>query len=78
MNIDIDIIIQNLKDMLINRGDNIDEFEEHEVEIEREEFFSDNSAINFHTSDTAIIFALTKTLRSNIIDDLKKKIRHLS
>ena len=77
MNIDIDIIIQNLKDMLINRGDNIDEFEEHEVEIEREEFFSDNSAINFHTSDTAIIFALTKTLRSNIIDDLKKNSSYI-
>jgi DNA-directed RNA polymerase subunit H (RpoH/RPB5) len=77
MNINIDVIIQNLKDMLINRGDNIDEFEEHEVEIERDDFISDNSAINFHTSDTAIIFALTKTLRSNIIDDLKKNSSYI-
>lgn len=73
----IDIIIENLKDMLINRGDNIDEFEEHEVEIERDDFFSDNNAINFHTSNTAIIFALTKTLRSNIIDDLKKNSSYI-
>ena len=26
---EIDIVIQNLKDMLINRGDNIDEFEDN-------------------------------------------------
>lgn len=77
MNIDIDIIIQNLKDMLISRGDNIDEFEEHEVEIEREDFFNDSNHINFHTSDTAIIFALTKTLRSTIIDDLKKNSSYI-
>ena len=68
----IDYVIQNLKDLLIARGDNIDEFEEHEVEIERDDFISDNSAINFHTSNTAIIFALTKNLRSTIIDELKK------
>ncbi len=74
---EIDIIIQNLKDMLINRGDNIDEFEEHEVEIEREDFFNDNNAINFHTSDTAIIFALTKNLRSSILEDLKKNTNNI-
>jgi DNA-directed RNA polymerase subunit H (RpoH/RPB5) len=69
---DIDIIIQNLKDMLINRGDDIDEFQEHEVEVERDDFYNDNYAINFHTNNSAIIFALTKNLRSNIMDDLKK------
>ena len=74
---EIDIVIQNLKDMLINRGDNIDEFEEHEVEIEREDFFNDNNAINFHTSHTAIIFALTKNLRSSILEDLKKNMTNI-
>jgi DNA-directed RNA polymerase subunit H (RpoH/RPB5) len=69
---EIDIVIENIKDMLLSRGDNIDEFEEHEAEIEREDFFNDNNAINFHTSNTAIIFALTKNLRSSITDDLKK------
>ena len=69
---DIDIIIQNLKDMLINRGDDIDEFEEHEAELDRESFLNENYPVNFHTSNTAIIFALTKNLRSVIIDELKK------
>ena len=74
---EIDIVIENLKDMLINRGDNIDEFEEHEAEIEREDFFNDNNAINFHTSHTAIIFALTKNLRSSILEDLKKNMTNI-
>lgn len=68
----IDNVIQNLKDMLLMRGDNIDEFEEHEVEVERDAFYNDNSVIDFHTDNTAIIFALSKTLRTNIIDILKK------
>jgi hypothetical protein len=69
----IDYVIENLKDMLKNdRGDNIDEFEEHEVEVEREDFFNDNRTIDFHTDNTAIIFALTKNLRTYIIDMLKK------
>ncbi len=68
----IDYVIQNLKDMLISRGDNIDEFEEHEAELDREVFLNENYPVNFHTSNTAIIFALTKNLRSSIIDELKK------
>ena len=42
---DIDIIIKNIKEMLVQRGDNIDEFEEHEKDIEREEFLSDKIKI---------------------------------
>jgi len=69
----IDNVIENFKDMLKNdRGDNIDEFEEHEVEVEREDFYNDNRVIDFHTDNTAIIFALTKNLRTTIIDSLKK------
>jgi hypothetical protein len=68
----VDVIIENLKDMLKSRGDNIDEFEEHEVEVEREDFFNDNRPIDFHTNNTSIIFALTKNLRSIIIDNLKR------
>lgn len=67
----IDTIIENLKDMLKERGDNIDEFEEHEREIDRDEFTSDNKIIEFHTSNTTIIFAMTKKLRKNILDELK-------
>lgn len=68
---DIDIIIKNIKEMLVQRGDNIDEFEEHEKEIEREEFYSDNRILEFHTSNTTIIFAMTKKLKKNILDELK-------
>ena len=73
----IDNVIQNLKDMLLMRGDNIDEFEEHEVEVERDDFYNDNRVIDFHTSNTAIIFALSKTLRTNIIDALKKSKQNM-
>lgn len=66
-----DIIINNLKEMLMDRGDNIDEFEEHEVDIDREEFYNDKNVIEFNTSHTTIIFALTKKLRKNILEELK-------
>lgn len=68
---ELDIVIENIKQMLINRGDNIDEFEEHEVGVDREEFYSDKNIIEFHTSNTTIIFALTKKLRKYILDHLK-------
>jgi DNA-directed RNA polymerase I, II, and III subunit RPABC1 len=68
----IDNVIQNLKEMIIARNENIDEFEEHEVEVEREEFYNDNKLITFYTEKTAILFALTKNLRTQIIDNLKK------
>lgn len=68
----IDYVIENLKDLLLSRGDNIDEFEEHEAELDRESFLNENYPVNFHTSNSAIIFALTKNLRSVIIDELKK------
>lgn len=65
---DIDIIIDNIKQMLKDRNDNIDEFEEHEVDIDREEFY--NNIIEFHTSNTTIVFALTKGLRKTILSEL--------
>lgn len=64
----IDIIIDNIKQMLLGRNDNIDELEEHEVDIDRDQFY--NSIIEFHTSNTTIIFALTKQLRKNILAEL--------
>ena len=73
----IDNVIQNLKEMILNRDENIDEFEEHEVEIEREEFYNDNKIITFYTEKTVLIFALTKNLRIQIIDNLKKNKNNL-
>lgn len=74
----IDYVIENLKEMLQNdRGDDISEFEEHEVEVEREDFYNDNYLVNFHTNNTAIIFALTKQLRTQLIDNLKKNKSNL-
>lgn len=68
---EIDIILNNLKEMLSDRGDNIDEFEEHEVDIQRQEFYNDKGIIEFHTSNTTLIFALTKKLRMTILKELK-------
>ena len=70
-NMEIDIVIDNLKEMLKNRGDNIDMFEENESVINRDEFYNDKNPIEFQTSSTTIIFALTKKLRKNIIDEIK-------
>jgi|UniRef100_A0A6C0LFC6 DNA-directed RNA polymerase subunit H (RpoH/RPB5) len=70
---EIDRAIENLKSMLSElRGENIDEFEEHEVDINRQEFYNESSIIQFQTSDTTIIFALTKKMRQDIIDQLKR------
>jgi DNA-directed RNA polymerase subunit H (RpoH/RPB5) len=69
---EVDIIINNVKEMLIDRGDNIDEFEEHEVDVSRDEFYNDKNIIEFHTSSHTIIFALTKKLRRNVLDELKE------
>ena len=68
---EIDTVIKNLKDMLALRGDDIAMFDEHEVDIERDEFYNDKSVIEFQTSNTTLIFALTKKLRKSIIDELK-------
>jgi hypothetical protein len=54
------------------RGDNIDEFEEHETDIDRQEFYNENKIIEFNTNNTTIIFALTKKMRQDIIEQLKK------
>lgn len=75
---EIDTIINNIKEMLLSRGDNIDEFEEHEVDIDRDEFYNDRDIIEFQTRDTTIVFALTKKLRKNIIDDLKENEEDIS
>jgi len=70
---EIDRAIENLKSMLSElRGENIDEFEEHEIDINRQEFYNESNIIQFQTSDTTIIFALTKKMRQEIIEQLKK------
>lgn len=69
---DIDIIINNLKEMLLIRGDNIDEFEEHEKDIDRDEFNNDKNIIQFQSSNTTIIFAMTKKLRKSLIEEIKE------
>ena len=70
---EIDRAIENLKSMLRDlRGENIDEFEEHEVDIDRQEFYNENNIIEFNTDNTTIIFALTKKMRQDIIEQLKK------
>lgn len=73
---EVDIIINNIKEMLLDRKDNIDEFEEHEVDVSRDEFYNDKNVIEFHSSNTTIIFALTKKLRRSILDELKECVKN--
>lgn len=67
---EIDIVMKNLKELLKKRGDDISMLEEHEVDIDREDFYTDKG-VELQTSNTTIIFALTKKLRKNIVDELK-------
>ena len=64
---DIENIIKNLKEMLVERGDDISLFEEHELSIDKEEYENDKNVIEYQTSNTTIIFALTKKLRKLIL-----------
>jgi len=58
---EIDKAIENLKSMLFElRGENIDEFDEHEADIDRQEFYNENNIIEFNTDNTTLVFALTK------------------
>jgi DNA-directed RNA polymerase subunit H (RpoH/RPB5) len=69
---EIEIIYNNVREMLLDRGDNIDEFDEHYAGIDdKYEFYSDKNVMEFHTSNTTVIFALTKKLRKSIIEELK-------
>jgi len=68
---DIEIITKNLKEMLKDRGDDISLFEEHELSIDKDDYENDKNAIELQTSNTTIIFALTKNLRKIIISELK-------
>jgi DNA-directed RNA polymerase subunit H (RpoH/RPB5) len=72
---EIDIAIDNIKSMLEDRGDNIDEFVEHEIDVDREEFYNDKNIIEFHTSNTTIIFALTKKLRRSALEEIKATLK---
>jgi len=63
---DIENIIKNLKEMLVERGDDISLFEEHELSIDNEEYENDKNVIEYQTSNTTIIFALTKNLKNLI------------
>jgi DNA-directed RNA polymerase subunit H (RpoH/RPB5) len=72
---DINIVIANLKDMLKSRGDNITLFEEHEASIDKDKYERDASCIEYETSNTTLIFALTKQTRKNIIMELKEDLK---
>ena len=72
---DIDIVNANIEDMLIYRGDDVSIFKEHLLSMNKEYFETDRNVIDIQTSNTSVIYALTKKLRKMIIDDLKEKIR---
>jgi DNA-directed RNA polymerase subunit H (RpoH/RPB5) len=70
---EIDRAIENLKAMLKKlRNEDIADIEEQEQNIDRQEFYNETTPIYFNTDVTTVIFALTKKLRQDIIEELKK------
>lgn len=72
---DIDIVNANIEEMLVYRGDDVTIFKEHLLSMNKEDFETDRNVIDIQTSNTSVIYALTKKLRKMIIDDLKEKIK---
>ena len=72
---DIDIVNANIEEMLSCRGDDMSIFKEHLLSMNKEDFETDRNVIDIQTSDTSVIYALTKKLRKTIIDELKEKIK---
>lgn len=64
---EIHIAIENLKDMLADRKEDISTFKS----IHKDAFYNDDQFIRFHTSHTVVIFALTKKLRQDILGELQ-------
>jgi len=70
---EIDRAIENLKAMLSElRKEDIEDIDEQEPNIDRQEFYNETTPIYFNTDVTTVIFALTKKLRQDIIEELKK------
>jgi len=72
---DIDIVNINIEEMLVYRGDDVSIFKEHLLSMNKEDFETDRNVIDIQTSNTSVIYALTKKLRKMIIDELKEKIK---
>jgi len=72
---DIEIINRNIEDMLVNRGDDVSSFNEILLSLSKEDFESDKLVINVQTLNTTILYALSKNLRKNIINELKEKLK---
>ena len=72
---DIDIVNANIEEMLSCRGDDMSIFKEHLLSMNKEDFETDRNVIDIQTSNTSVIYALTKKLRKTIIDELKEKIK---
>jgi len=72
---DIDIINKNIEEMLVNRGDDVSSFKEILLSLTKEDFESDKLVINVQTLNTTILYALSKNLRKNIINELKEKLK---
>ena len=61
--------------MLVNRGDDVSSFKEILLSLNKEDFESDKLVINVQTLNTTILYALSKNLRKNIINELKEKLK---
>lgn len=72
---DIEIVNANIEEMLSCRGDDMSIFKEHLLSMNKEDFETDKNVIDIQTSNTSVIYALTKKLRKTIIDELKENIK---
>ena len=72
---DIDIVNTDIEEMLSCRGDDMSIFKEHLLSMNKEDFETDKNVIDIQTSNTSVIYALTKKLRKTIIDELKENIK---
>jgi len=67
---EIDTIIGNLADMLAERGEDVSEFTEHALDIQRARFYSERIALG--TPKTTVFFVLNKNLVTPFNRDLRE------
>lgn len=68
---EIDKVILNLKDMLIVRGEDVTEFEEHADLVERSRYYTE--PIELTAGGTTVVFALHKRVVQQIYGILRQK-----
>lgn len=69
---EIDTMLANLADMLAERGEDVAEFTEHAMDIQRARFYSERIALS--TPKTTVFFLMNK----NLLTQMNRELRELS